>query len=63
MFDVYLNYKRDYLLVVPRGKPIPIHENPGRWRKKKAAAAVSDEIKLTVQKHGYYRRKLGKAQN
>jgi hypothetical protein len=60
MFDVYLNRKRDRLLVVARGQPIPLHANSGRWRKKKAAVAVSDEIKSVVQTSGYYWRKLGK---
>ena len=60
MFDVYLNGKSD-LLVVPRGLPIPNSET-GRWRKKKTkVAAVSDEIRLAIQRHGYYRRKLGEA--
>jgi hypothetical protein len=58
MFDVYLNGKGD-LLVVPRGLPIPNSET-GRWRKKKTkVAAVSDEIRLAIQRRGYYRRKLG----
>jgi hypothetical protein len=59
MFDVYLNHRRDHLLVVAKGRPIPIHS--GRWRKKKPAVAVSDEIKWAVQVKGYYWRKLGKA--
>jgi hypothetical protein len=45
MFDVYLNEKRDRLLVVAKGQPIPTIGNSGRWRKKKGAVAVSDEIK------------------
>jgi hypothetical protein len=49
MFDVYLNEKRDRLLVVARGQPIPIIGNSGRWRKKKGAVAVSDEIKLACR--------------
>jgi hypothetical protein len=58
MFDVYLNGKAD-LLVVSKGLPIPKSET-GRWRKQKTKAAiVSDEIRLAIQKHGYYRRKLG----
>jgi hypothetical protein len=60
MFDVYLNWKGD-LLVVPRGLPIPNSET-GRWRKKKTrVGAVSDEIRLAIKRHGYYRRKLGEA--
>ncbi|MGY4400774.1 hypothetical protein ACVIYL_001577 [Bradyrhizobium sp. USDA 3315] len=62
MFDVYLNHGRDHLLVVAKGQPIPIHKNPSRWRKKKAAVAVSDKIKSAVQTTGYYWRKLGKHQ-
>ena len=58
MFDVYLNRKGD-LLVLPNGLPIP-NQEAGRWRKKKAkVAAVSDEIRLAIQRWGYYRRKLG----
>jgi hypothetical protein len=60
MFDVYLNAGRDHLLVVAKGQPIPIRA--GRWRKRKAAIAVSDEIKSAVQTSGYYWRKLGKHQ-
>ena len=51
MFDVYLNEKRDRLLVVARGQPIPIIGNSGRWRKKKGAVAVSDEITLRANDH------------
>jgi hypothetical protein len=57
MLDVYLNGK-GHLLVVPRGLPIPNSET-GRWRKKKTkVAAVSAEIRLAIQRDGYYRRKL-----
>ena len=55
MFDVYLNTKRD-LLVVRNGLPIP--DASGRWRKMKKVASVSDDIKLAVQRQGYYMRKL-----
>ena len=44
MFEVYLNEKHDRLLVIEKGHPIPVIENSGRWRKKKGAVAVSDEI-------------------
>ena len=57
MFDVYLNEKRDRLLVVAKGQPIPHIGNLGRWRKKKGAVAVSDEIKLALQKDGFYWRR------
>ena len=57
MFDVYLNAKRD-LLVVGKGLPIPTGKS-GRWRKsRKKALKVSDEIKSAVQRQGYYVRKL-----
>jgi hypothetical protein len=57
MFDVYLNDKRD-LLVVRNGLPIPLSDASGRWRKKKKVVSVSEDIKLAVQTQGYYRRKL-----
>jgi hypothetical protein len=43
MFDVYLNAKRD-LLVVPNGLPIPLPDASGRWRKKKKVQTVSEDI-------------------
>jgi hypothetical protein len=58
MFDVYLNEKRDRLLVVTKGQSVPVIENSGRWRKKKGALAVSDEIKSAVQRDGFYWRRL-----
>ena len=57
MFDVYLNTKRD-LMVVRNGLPFPRPDASGRWRKKKIVASVSEEIKLAVQRQGYYMRKL-----
>jgi hypothetical protein len=57
MFDVYLNDKRD-LLVVRNGLPIPLPDASGRWRKKKKVVSVSEDIKLAVQRQGYYMRKL-----
>ena len=58
MFDVYLREKR-YLLVVRKGFPIPLGDAPGKWRKsKKRVVSVSDEIRLVVQRQGYYVRKL-----
>jgi hypothetical protein len=57
MFDVYLNERRD-LLVVSKGLPVPVG-TLGRWRKsKKKVRKVSDEIKSAVQRQGYYVRKL-----
>jgi hypothetical protein len=57
MFDVYLNDRRD-LLVVRRGSPIPVADASGRWRKRKKVTSVSDDIRLAVQCRGYYKRKL-----
>lgn len=57
MFEVYLNERRD-LLVVSKGLPIPTHTS-GRWRKsKKKVFKVSEEIKSAIQRQGYYVRKL-----
>jgi hypothetical protein len=59
MFDIYLGDKRAHLLVVPKGGVIP-GGTSARWRKKKrTAVTVSDEIRLAVQRDGYYRRRLG----
>ena len=61
MFDVYLNNRRD-LLVVRNGLPIPVAEASRRWRKRKRGklTSVSEEIRLAVQKQGYYyMRRLG----
>lgn len=56
MFDIYLNDRRD-LLVVRKGFPIPAA--PGKWRKKKErVVSVSDEIRVAVESQGYYMRKL-----
>ena len=62
MFDVYLSDRRDHLLVVEKGQPIPIDQYLGRWHKKRAAVAVSDEIKAAVQRDGYYSRRLREPQ-
>ncbi|ANW00218.1 hypothetical protein LMTR13_08570 [Bradyrhizobium icense] len=56
--DVYLNTRRD-LLVVKKGSPIPPIARPGKWRKsKKRVAKVSEEIRSALQRQGYYMRKL-----
>jgi hypothetical protein len=57
MFDVYLNDRRD-LLVVRKGFPLPVADASGRWRKRKKVVSVSDEIRRAVQSRGYYMRKL-----
>ena len=60
MFDVYLNEKRDRLLVIARGQLIPDIDKAGRWRKKKSTVAISDEIKTAVHRDGFYWRSLRK---
>ncbi|SFQ23332.1 hypothetical protein SAMN05216330_12032 [Bradyrhizobium sp. Ghvi] len=57
MFDIYLNGRRD-LLVVPKGLAIPAGMD-GNWkRKKRAVRSVSDVIRQDVQQRGYHRRSL-----
>lgn len=60
MFEVYLNERRD-LLVLEKGTPVPVIRAPGKWRKKKGVFKVSDEIRSAVQSQGYYLRKLSAA--
>ena len=56
--DVYLNARRD-LLVVKKGCAIPPVAAPGHWRKrKKRVVKVSEEIRSALQMQGYYVRKL-----
>jgi hypothetical protein len=56
MFDVYLNGRRDLLVV---SVPIPTADASGGWRKRKRwVASVSEEIGQAIQRHGYYKRKL-----
>ena len=58
MFDVYFNDKRD-LLVLSKGASMPTLGSPSKWRKsRKRVFKVSDEIKLAVQRQGYYMRRL-----
>jgi hypothetical protein len=57
MFNVYLNDRRD-LLVVRKGSPIPLGIR-GKWRKRnRKVIYVSEEIELAVESQGYYMRKL-----
>jgi hypothetical protein len=57
MFNVYLNDRRD-LLVVRKGSPIPLGIR-GKWRKRnRKVINVSEEIELAVESQGYYMRKL-----
>ena len=60
MFEVYLNERRD-LLVLEKGTPVPLIGASGKWRKKKGVFKVSDEIRSAVQSQGYYLRKLSGA--
>jgi hypothetical protein len=63
MFDIYLNHRRD-LLVVRKGLPFPLAGPSYRWRKsKKRVVMVSDEIRLAIQRQGYYMRKLKALKN
>ena len=57
MFEVYLNDKRD-LLVVAKGARVPLSSASGKWRKRRKAVRVSDAIRSAVQTQGYYLRKL-----
>jgi hypothetical protein len=57
MFEIYFNHKHD-LLVLSKGTPIPAFGSPSKWRKsKKRVSKVSDEIKLAVERQGYYVRR------
>jgi hypothetical protein len=61
MFEVYLNDRRD-LLVLKKGSPIPLIRASAKWRKRrKKVFRVSDEIEAAVQMNGYYVRKLTEA--
>lgn len=63
MFEVYLNDRRD-LLVIAKGSPLPLFAATGKWRKrKKKVARVSDEIGFAVRTQGYYVRKLSEHKN
>jgi hypothetical protein len=58
MFEIYFNHKRDFL-VLSKGSPIPAFGSSSKWRKsKKRVSKVSDEIKLAVERQGYYVRRL-----
>lgn len=57
--DVYLNTRRD-LLVVKKGCPIPPDVAPGSWRRSRTRVVnVSNEIRSALQMQGYYMRTLG----
>ena len=63
MFEVYLNDRRD-LLVIKKGTPAPPIAASGKWRKrKKKVVRVSDKISFAVQREGYYLRKLSDLKN
>lgn len=58
MFDVYRNGKRD-LLVLTTGSAIPGAYSANKWHKsRRRILKVSDEIRSTVQRQGYYVRSL-----
>jgi hypothetical protein len=57
LFDVYFNEKRE-LLVVSKGSPMPPVGQARKWRKsKKRVTKVSNEIRTTVDRQGYYMRR------
>ncbi|MET4043422.1 hypothetical protein ABIC03_005134 [Bradyrhizobium sp. RT6a] len=56
MFDLYLNDRHKFL-VVEKGASLPASAF-GKWWKKRRVTSVSEEIKSTVRKQGYYMRKL-----
>lgn len=60
MFDVYVNRRRD-VLVIPRGLRVPLI-GPGNWRKKRVVRSVSDAIETVVRKEGFYLQKLSKSE-
>ena len=41
-----------------KGQAIPVIENAGQWRKKRVTATVSNEIRRTIQRNGFYCRRL-----
>ncbi|MET4719683.1 hypothetical protein ABIF63_003789 [Bradyrhizobium japonicum] len=58
MFEIYFNHKRDFL-VLSKDSPIPAFGSSSKWRKsKKRVSKVSDEIKLAVERQGYYVRRF-----
>ena len=56
MFDVYVNQKRE-LLVLLSGADVPTNI-PGNWRKRKRTQMVSEEIRAAVFAQGRYQRKI-----
>jgi hypothetical protein len=58
MFDVVFKQRRD-LPVVRNGLPFPLGGPLSKWcNSKKRVVMVSEEIRLAVQRQGYYLRKL-----
>ncbi|MCP3392525.1 hypothetical protein NLM27_27655 [Bradyrhizobium sp. CCGB12] len=58
MFDVYRNGKRD-VLVISNGSQMPAPYSSNKWRKsRRRVLKVSDEIRETVLRQGYYLRSL-----
>lgn len=56
MYDVYVNEKRE-LLVLRSGAGVPPNI-PGNWRKRKRTQIVSEEIRAAVFAQGRYQRKI-----
>ncbi|WP_246732398.1 hypothetical protein [Bradyrhizobium yuanmingense] len=63
MFDVYRNGKGD-VLVLGTGSAIPGTYSANKWRKsRKRILKVSDEIRSSVARQGYYVRRLRATKN
>jgi hypothetical protein len=62
MYDVYLNGRKD-LLIIPTGARLPVGTS-GKWRlKKRAVRAVSEVIREDIRRCGYHRRRLAGTQS
>lgn len=58
MFDVYVNEKRELLVVSCGSKPL-ISGQAASWRKrKKRIKSVSVEIRSAIERQGFYLRRL-----
>jgi hypothetical protein len=62
MFKVYLNERRD-LLVIEKGSPLPLVATSGKWKMRKKVARVSFEIESAVRSQGYYVRRISETKN
>jgi hypothetical protein len=58
IYDVYLNHRKD-LLVLPKGNAIP-GDLDGSWQRRKRARSVSEPIRAQIARFGFYQRRSGK---